>query len=108
MNATRLDHLLNFYREDPADPFNAYGLALEYQKYDTSKARTYYEILLTNFPDYLPTYYHAAQFFYELDGIQTARVIYEKGIRLAENQQKTKTLEELKRALRAMEDDAEE
>ncbi|TDB64468.1 tetratricopeptide repeat protein [Arundinibacter roseus] len=105
MNTSRLDHLLNFYQEDPQDPFNAYALALEYSKYSTTQAKSYFELLLKDFPEYLPTYYHAAQFFYDLEEIETARDVYQKGIDLADKQRNSKTLEELKRALRALEDD---
>jgi lipoprotein NlpI len=35
---TRLEQLHQFLQEDPADPFNLYALAIEYQKTDIPHA----------------------------------------------------------------------
>lgn len=105
MTYSLLDKLLEFYKEDPNDPFNQYALALEYQKSDTSKARQYFERLLREFPTYLPTYYHAAQFFNHLEQTAFADQIFQKGIQLALEQQNHKTHQELVRAYRSFLDD---
>jgi tetratricopeptide (TPR) repeat protein len=105
MKTTFLQKLLVFYEEDPQDPFNLYALALEYQKHDASLAAECYELLLRDFPSYLPVYYHAAQFFWQAEWFDKARETYKKGIQLADEQQNTKALQELTRAYRAFEDD---
>ncbi|MPR36762.1 tetratricopeptide repeat protein [Salmonirosea aquatica] len=105
MKTTLLEKLLVFYEEDPRDPFNLYALALEYQKHDASVASEHFERLLSDFPDYLPTYYHAAQFFILIGEIDKARIIFEKGIQIAAEQKNTKAQQELLRAYRAFEDD---
>ncbi len=79
MKTALLEKLLVFYEEDPHDPFNLYALALEYQKFDASKSAELLERLLLDFPDYLPTYYHAAQFFSTSQRNEKARGIYRKG-----------------------------
>lgn len=105
MKTSLLENLLEFYREDPDDPFNVYALALEYQKYDTNESKKFFHILLENFPDYLPTYYVAAQFFLSIEEIKTAEKVLIKGIQLALDQQNTKSHQELIRAFRALEDE---
>ncbi|GHB75946.1 tetratricopeptide repeat protein [Persicitalea jodogahamensis] len=105
METSFLEKLLSFYEEDPDDPFNLYALALEYQKSDATKAAEFYRQLLTDHPDYLPTYYHAAQFFSGLEENETAESIYKKGIELAVKQQNSKAHLELSRAYRTFEDE---
>lgn len=108
MNSSFLEKLLLFYEEDPADPFNIYALALEYQKFDPLKAVEFFEMLLQKHPEYLPTYYHAAVFFANLEQIEKADLIYKNGIKLAEESGNIKTLGELRRAYRMFLDDQEE
>jgi tetratricopeptide (TPR) repeat protein len=105
MNSPILDKLIEFYKEDPEDPFNLYALALEYQKIDTSEAKRCFELLLTRFPAYLPTYYHAAQFFSGLEQIEFTESIYQKGIQLAQDQRNLKAQQELLRAYRSFQDE---
>ncbi len=105
MKTAFLEKLLVFYEEDPHDPFNLYALALEYQKHDATQAKEYFEKLLRDFATYLPTYYHAAQFFNSCHWIEKARDTYEKGIQLASEQHNVKAFQELTRAYRAFEDE---
>ncbi len=100
-----LKKLLDFYEEDPNDPFNLYALALEYQKFDMDKASSMYDELLANHPKYLPTYYHAAQFFGNLEEVERAENIYSQGIQLAQEQRNNKAEIELTRAYRSFQDD---
>ena len=67
MNLARLKMLEEFAREDPSDPFNLYALALEYQSFDPDKATSLFDQLLAQHPTYVPTYYHAGNFFLERD-----------------------------------------
>lgn len=105
METSFLEKLLTFHKEDPGDPFNLYALALEYQKHDASKASGLYNELLAKHPEYLPTYYHAAQFFGSLEEIERAEAIFKIGIELAKNQQNKKTEQELTRAYRSLQDE---
>ncbi len=108
METTLLEKLLVFYQEDPHDPFNLYALALEYQKHDARKAAGFFERLLGEFPAYLPTYYHAAQFFIALNEYSKARATFEKGIQIAAEPHNAKAHQELIRAYRTFEDEQHE
>lgn len=105
MKTTFLEKLLVFYEENPNDPFNLYALALEYQKHNASKASKLYEELLAEHPEYLPTYYHAAQFFANSEESEKAEAIFKTGIELAKKQQNTKAELELARAYQNFQDE---
>jgi Tfp pilus assembly protein PilF len=96
--ASRLEQLEQFFRDDPEDPFNIYGLALEYLKIEPARAKTLFEILLDKHPDYIPTYYHAAKLFVELNEKEKAIQTYEKGIEQARQSKADKALRELRSA----------
>jgi lipoprotein NlpI len=108
MSPARLSQLLHFYEEDPTDPFNAYALALEYQTAEPARAEAFFTKLLTEFPDYLPTYYHAGQFFAERNDPERAIWVFEAGIALAEKTAQEKALRELRGALQRWRDEWEE
>lgn len=108
MNNQRIQQLIRFVQEEPNEPFNVYALAMEYITDEPAQARLYFDDLLTRFPDYLPTYYHAAALYAELGSSDRAAALYEKGIELARTQQNQKTLLELLRAQQAFDDDEDE
>ncbi|PRY90650.1 enzyme of heme biosynthesis [Mongoliibacter ruber] len=93
---SRLEMLKSFAEQEPQNPFNWYALALEFKELDVEKTAEYFSKLLEEFPDYLATYYQAAEFFAEIDQLSLANSIYLKGIALAEKQQSANTLRELK------------
>ncbi|MDN3671183.1 tetratricopeptide repeat protein [Echinicola jeungdonensis] len=94
----RIKLLLQFIEEEPDNPFNLYAIALEYQNTDQEAARDYFEKLLENHADYLPTYFHAAALFAEFGKLEKAQQIYESGIDLAKQQNDQHTLRELQNA----------
>lgn len=98
MASDRLKQLEQFYREDPGDPFNIYALALEYQQSDPARTRALFNILLTEHPDYMPTYYHAAKLFQDVGETNKAIEVYERGMELARKMNDQKTLRELRSA----------
>jgi tetratricopeptide (TPR) repeat protein len=98
MSNERVDQLLSYYKEDPDDPFNLYALALEYLKSDLRKAREFFDLLLLHHEGYIPTYYHAARLYQDLNQRDKAIIIYEKGIVLAKKLQDTKAARELQSA----------
>ncbi|GAB2544790.1 tetratricopeptide repeat protein [Spirosoma aerophilum] len=108
MNNDRIQQLIRFVQEEPNDPFNIYALAMEYITGQPEQAKTYFDQLLLQFPDYLPTYYHAAAVYAELDERERSTELYEKGIELAKAQGKQKTLLELQRAKQSFEEDDDE
>jgi lipoprotein NlpI len=98
MTTPRLHQLLQFYKDEPNDPFNAYALALEYQKYDAEKAKEFFDLLITEHEGYVPTYYHAAKFYQALGERDRAIQLYEKGIAEAKKKNDLKALRELQSA----------
>lgn len=96
--SSRIEQLLEFVKEEPDNPFNIYALALEYQNSDSSKAAEYFDKLLEDHTEYLPTYFHAAAFFADLEKIEKAQGIYKSGIALAQKQNNLHALRELKNA----------
>lgn len=99
MVKSRLDQLLEFHKLDPEDPFILYGIALEYLNLDEQKAKEKFDLLLNKFPDYLPTYYHAAKLYEELSQNDKAEELYTKGIEISKIQKNTHTQRELQNAL---------
>lgn len=98
MNSNRINQLLDFLKEDPNDAFTLYALATEYRKSDTDKALEYYEVLLNDHPDYLATYYHAANLYLDLEDRDKAEKAFVKGIELAKQQNNSLLLRELQNA----------
>lgn len=98
MKKTRLQQLLEFLKDDPDDPFNLYAVANEYRQSDPNKSMQLMDQLLAEFPDYLPTYYHAAQLHVQFNKVESASEILEKGIKLAKIQHDSLALRELQNA----------
>lgn len=95
----RISYLEAEFKQNPLDPFNAYGLAMEFMTANPNQALTWLEWLIANIPDYLPTYYQAASLYQDFDDAANALMCYEKGIALAKAQNNPKILAELERAL---------
>lgn len=98
MKNTRLQQMLQFLKDDPNDPFNLYAVANEYRKDDPEKSLQLMNKLLIDFPDYLPTYYHAAALDIQLNQGSQAESILQKGIALAKIQGDNLALRELQNA----------
>ncbi len=98
MNEARLTLLMKYLEEDPNDPFNLYAIANEYLSESLDKAKEYFDQLLSKHPDYLATYFLAAQLYVDIEDYDQAQIIYQKGIELAKMQGNDKTLRELNTA----------
>lgn len=107
MQEERLKILFQYLVEEPNEPFNVYAIAMEYMSKDIQKAKFYLEKLLTEHPDYVPTYYHAAAVYVELEDYTKVEHIYQLGIEKAHQQQSMKAYDELKRAYRMFLDEME-
>jgi tetratricopeptide (TPR) repeat protein len=108
MNTERIGQLLQYLQEEPGEPFNVYALAMEYLSHDRGQAQHYFEKLLTEHPQYLPTYYHVAQLYADLGDRVKAAMYYDFGLQLARQQNNQKTFDELQRAYRAFQDEEDE
>ena len=107
MQEERLKILLQYLEEEPNDPFNIYSVAMEYMNSNPGKALGYLEQLLVQQPDYVPTYYHAAALYFEMEQYEKADEVYQKGIEIAHQKQNKKAYVELKRAYRMFLDEIE-
>ena len=95
----RIEEIMQMIQNDSRDPFLWYILALEYQKAgEKNKTGETFRRLLSQFPDYLPTYYHAAHFFWQTGSMEEVKATFLKGIILAEKNLDIKTTQELKNA----------
>lgn len=98
MNNSRLQQLLDFYKEDPTDPFIIYALATEYLKTDKKKSLEYYLHLVEHHPNYVATYYHLAKLYEKMEDKKMAIATYEKGITIAKQEKNQHALSELQQA----------
>lgn len=101
----RIKLLEQFISEDPNDPFNYYALGLEYIKTDTQKALNIFKSLKNDHPNYVATYYQLAKLFEYVGQKDFAIATYDQGILIAAQQGDLKTLQELRSALQAINDD---
>lgn len=98
MHAERITQLLKFLEAEPNDPFLLYALATEYVKHQPDKALAFFEKLLNEHPDYVPTYYHAAALYNELGLQDKAGRSYRAGIEKAREAGDSHALRELQSA----------
>lgn len=108
MNETRIKQLFSFLEEDPDDPFTLYAIATEYNTSDPLKALEYYEKLLREHEDYVGTYYHAAHLYSQLGNSHKARETFEKGLKVASQQNNRLAHRELQNAYNTFLDEEEE
>ncbi|MCU0444984.1 MAG: tetratricopeptide repeat protein [Microscillaceae bacterium] len=98
MENARLVQLHQFATEEPHDPFNWYALALEYLKYDEAHALAYFEQLIQDFAQYVPTYYQLAKLYEARDEVAKAKDIYQKGLIISNLQNDQHAHKELQKA----------
>ncbi len=94
----RIELLKQFCEQEPEEAFNWYAYALELRKIDENLSKEIFNRLIRNFPNQLPTYFQAADFFAEKNEFDAAKNAYEKGILIAKEQNNEKTLKELSMA----------
>jgi len=81
---TRIDKIQEFLQANPKDNFLRHALALEYLKVeDIPAARSLFETILTESPDYVGSYYHLAKLLESTGDTQLAIEWYEKGMQAA-------------------------
>ena len=96
MQVNRLEKLLEFYKNDPTDPFLKYALATEYARLnEPDKALEFYKDLVNIHPDYTGTYYHLGKLYEALNRRQDAINTYESGIKITREKRDNHALSEL-------------
>lgn len=108
MQAERIFFLKEEIEKNQDEPFNYYALALESLKQQNDLAVELFDLLLKKFPEYLPTYYQAANHFFEKGNFEKANEVFKRGIVLAEKLGKSKALTELKGSYQMFLDEIEE
>ncbi len=97
-NLDRIELLKGYCVEEPQNPFNYYALALEYRESEKVEAAYLFDFVVANFPNYLPVFFPAAQFFFENEDLPKAKNLFEAGIELAHALQDEKAKKELSNA----------
>jgi len=100
MDPSRIEFLRQALKNNPADTFARYGLALELSKYgDAKEAWEHFDYLLTHQPDYSPTYYQAGMFLNSQGRRDEARKVLARGIEVTGRQGNLHAQSELQAAL---------
>lgn len=80
----RIARIHEMLEKNPKDNFLRHALALEYIKTgDDTKAKELFVTILTEFPDYVGSYYHLAKLLERTGDTETAIQWYEKGMEVA-------------------------
>ncbi|WP_304067762.1 tetratricopeptide repeat protein [Pedobacter glucosidilyticus] len=96
MPINRLERLLEFFNNEPNDPFLKYALATEYVRLNNEDlALKFYLDLVNNHEDYIGTYYHLGKLYEGLNQKEEALKTYEKGIQVARKIKDQHALNEL-------------
>ncbi len=96
----KINILKDIEEKQPTDPFVKYAIALEYEKMgELEQAYAYFEKLIVDFADYLPTYLLYGNFLEKIGEEEKAKNIYENGMLLAQKQNNSKAMQEIERAL---------
>lgn len=102
---TRIEQLQKMLEQEPDDTFLQYAIAIEHSTAgNLDKALSCLKDVLKNNPDYLAAYYQTGKCYEKLKQFEEAKSIYEKGIEVAQKQNKNKALNELREALFLLED----
>ena len=106
MHEERLKKLLEWEAQNPGDAFLKFALAQEYASGNMDeKALKYYEILVKEFPGYLPTYYQFGNLLERQNENVKAIEVYKLGVTVARQTNDSKTLRELQEAINMLQDE---
>ncbi|MEO5911685.1 MAG: tetratricopeptide repeat protein [Pelobium sp.] len=106
MSINRLERLLEFYEQEPNDPFLKYALATEYLRLNNhEKALWFYLDLVEKHTDYIGTYYHLGKLYELMQKQEEALKIYEQGIAVAKKIKDQHALNELMGVYNSLQDE---
>jgi tetratricopeptide (TPR) repeat protein len=107
--SSKIKQLAREIKNNPGDSFLKFALALEFRKEgEYKKTRILFEDILSTDPDYVGVYYHLGNLYETLDRPKDAAELYQKGIKIAEKQNESRTKSELQEALNMLEMEIEE
>jgi Tfp pilus assembly protein PilF len=97
---SRIELLKGFLKENSADSFSRYALALEYVKLGQNEdARREFETVMKNDPDYVATYYQLGQLYRAMSMTHDAEKTFRTGMTVAAKLGDEHTRSELESAL---------
>ncbi|MEM6271578.1 MAG: tetratricopeptide repeat protein [Bacteroidota bacterium] len=109
MNESRLAQLKALLDAEPNDPFLIYGIAQEYIAGGIfPEAKSWFEKLVAEHPDYVPAYYHFGLCLYRLEEDERAFSVWRKGVEVAQAAGNRKTALEIKELLADLADEEDE
>jgi Tfp pilus assembly protein PilF len=95
----RVQKIKEFLQSNPKDNFLRHALALEYIKLGNREAaQALFENILTEFPDYIGSYYHLAKLLETMNEKEQATAWYEKGMKAAKDAKNNHAYNELQAA----------
>lgn len=99
MSDSRLQILLDYLKEDSEDTFTRFAIAMEYRKLGRpEEALAELKGLVTDSPQYVGAYLHLGNLYLESGDLVAAQRVYEKGVRIAEQQRDHHAKSELQAA----------
>jgi Tfp pilus assembly protein PilF len=103
---TRLEALLKFLEDDPADSFTRYAAGLEYLKEGNEREGERYLLdTIERDPAYIPAYHQLGQFYARLARDEDAVAMYTKGIKAAAAYGDSHALNEMQQELQELQDE---
>lgn len=106
---SKIKQLARQIKNNPGDSFSKFALALEFRKEgEFKKARILFEDVLSSDPEYVGVYYHLGKLYEALDHLKDAKKLYQKGIKIASQQNEQRTEKEIREALQQLEMEIEE
>lgn len=95
----RIEKIKEFLQSTPEDNFLRHALALEYIKIGKeTEAQQLFELILTQDPQYIGSYYHLAKLLERIGDTEGAIRWYEKGMEITKNAGEQHAFGELKSA----------
>lgn len=86
--------------QTPDDPFPRYALAMEYRTMEQlDKSRLIFKDLITQFPDYVPTYLMYGSTLVELGDSEEAEKVFTRGIEVSGRKRDSHAQDEIRSAL---------
>lgn len=93
---TRLERLLDFHEENPADTFILFALAKEYENMgELESSLQFFNKLLEADPNYIGAFYHLGKLYEQLSKPEKAYAVYKTGMEVARKRGDDHALHEL-------------
>ena len=100
MENNRIKQIKTFLLDTPDDPFLNYALAIEYLSLnEVENSKRIFELLIDKSPEYSATYYHYGKLLIAENKKEEAKLIFERGIEIANKNKELHAVAELRTIL---------